>query len=167
MNANDAGKIARELPYNIELEQALLGAIFWNNDAFHQVSDFLEAQHFYEPLHGEIFKIVAQLIGDGKCATLVTVKTFLPNDIKVAKLTIDEYLARLAAEATSVINARDYARNIRDLAGRRELVLLGQDIANAASTLSATFLWTRSSIELSGIFALSVRQSRRNWRCSG
>jgi replicative DNA helicase len=41
----------REAPNNIEAEQALLGAILVNNDAFYRVSDFLKPEHFYEPLH--------------------------------------------------------------------------------------------------------------------
>ncbi|TIT72788.1 MAG: replicative DNA helicase, partial [Mesorhizobium sp.] len=41
----------REAPNNIEAEQALLGAILVNNDAFYRVSDFLKPAHFYEPLH--------------------------------------------------------------------------------------------------------------------
>jgi replicative DNA helicase len=53
----------RTPPQNIELEQALLGAILVNNDAFHRVSDFLEPRHFAEPVHGRIFQICGELIG--------------------------------------------------------------------------------------------------------
>ena len=35
-------------PHNVEAEQALLGAIIVNNDAFDRVSDFLRAEHFSE-----------------------------------------------------------------------------------------------------------------------
>jgi hypothetical protein len=41
----------REAPNNIEAEQALLGAILVNNDAYYRVSDFLKPVHFHEPLH--------------------------------------------------------------------------------------------------------------------
>ena len=40
----------RLAPHNIEAEQALLGAILVNNEAFYRVSDFLEPEHFYEGL---------------------------------------------------------------------------------------------------------------------
>ena len=49
----------REAPNNIEAEQALLGAILVNNDAFYRVSDFLKPAHFYEPLHRKIFEVAA------------------------------------------------------------------------------------------------------------
>ncbi|MEM9279184.1 MAG: DnaB-like helicase N-terminal domain-containing protein, partial [Pseudomonadota bacterium] len=44
----------RTAPHNIEVEQALLGAILVNNDAFYRVSDFLKPEHFFEQLHAEI-----------------------------------------------------------------------------------------------------------------
>lgn len=37
----------RELPHNIEAEQALLGALLINNDALDRVSDFLKPEHFF------------------------------------------------------------------------------------------------------------------------
>jgi replicative DNA helicase len=47
-------------------------------------------------------------------------------------MTVPQYLARLAAEATTIINAEDYGRTIHDLAVRRELILIGEDIVNGA-----------------------------------
>ena len=122
----------REAPNNIEAEQALLGAILVNNDAFYRVSDFLKSQHFYEPLHRKIFEVSAELIRMGKMANPVTIKTFLPADEKVGDMTVAHYLARLAAEAVNVINAGDYGRAIYDLATRRALITVGEDMVNIA-----------------------------------
>jgi replicative DNA helicase len=122
----------REAPNNIEAEQALLGAVLVNNDAFYRVSDFLKASHFYEPLHRKIFEVTAELIRMGKMANPVTIKTFLPADEKVGDMTVAHYLARLAAEAVNVINAADYGRAIYDLATRRALITVGEDMVNIA-----------------------------------
>jgi replicative DNA helicase len=122
----------REAPNNIEAEQALLGAILVNNDAFYRVSDFLKSGHFYEPLHRKIFDVSAELIRMGKMANPVTIKTFLPADEKVGDMTVAHYLARLAAEAVTVINAADYGRAIYDLATRRALITVGEDMVNIA-----------------------------------
>src|SRR5579871_2552223 len=122
----------RTAPHNIELEQALLGAILVNNEAFYRVSDFLEPRHFFEPIHQKLYEIAGSLIRVGKTATPVTLKTFLPPDLDVAGLTASQYLARLAAEATTVINAADYGRSIYDLAIRRSLILIGEEMVNAA-----------------------------------
>ena len=122
----------RTAPHNIEAEQALLGAVLVNNEAFYRVSDFLEPGHFFEPLHQKIFELSASLIRAGKVATPVTMKTFLPADLDIAGLTPSQYLARLAAEATTVINAADYGRTIYDLAIRRSLIVIGEDMVNVA-----------------------------------
>src|SRR6201997_2848169 len=86
----------RTAPHNIEAEQALLGAILVNNEAFYRVSDFLEPKHFFEPIHQRIFELAAGLIRANKVATPVTLKTFLPADTDIAGLSVSQYLARLA-----------------------------------------------------------------------
>src|SRR2546421_3944164 len=124
--------VFRAAPHNIEAEQALLGAILVNNEAFYRVSDFLEQVHFFEPIHQKTFELASSLIRAGKVASPVTLKTFLPPDLDVAGLTASQYLARLAAEATTVINAEDYGRTIYDLAIRRTLIIIGEDMVNVA-----------------------------------
>src|SRR6476620_11670421 len=122
----------REAPNNIEAEQALLGAILVNNDAFYRVSDFLKPGQFYEPLHRRIFEVAAELIRMGKIATPITLKTFLPADEKVGDMTVAQYIVRLAVEAVTVVNATDYGRPIYDLATRRALITVGEDMVNIA-----------------------------------
>jgi replicative DNA helicase len=121
----------RTAPNNLEAEQALLGAILVNNDAFYRISDFLEPDHFFEETHKRIFEVAQSLIRAGKLATPITMKTFL-GDQDLGGLTVSQYLARLAAEATSVINADAYGRTIYDLAMRRRLIRIGEDMVNVA-----------------------------------
>src|SRR6201988_3169088 len=128
----EAAPLYRIAPHNIEAEQALLGAILVNNEAFYRVSDFLEPRHFFEPVHQNIYEITGNLIRVGKIANPVTLKTFLPADVDIAGLTVSQYLARLAAEATTVINAVDYGRTVYALAIRRELIKVGEDMVNVA-----------------------------------
>lgn len=122
----------RTAPHNIEVEQALLGAILVNNDAFYRVSDFLTPAHFFEPIHAEIFRVASEMIRATKTANPVTIKTFLPADEKIGDMSVAQYLARLAAEATTIINAEDYGRSIFDLATRRNLIGIGEDMVNIA-----------------------------------
>lgn len=131
-NDDGANPLYREAPGNIEAEQALLGAILVNNDAFYRVSDFLKPEHFYEPLHRQIFEVSGQQIRMGKTSNPVTIKTFLPENEKVGEITVAQYLARLAAEAVTIINAEDYGRAIYDLAIRRALIGIGEDMVNIA-----------------------------------
>src|SRR5215470_5911776 len=128
----DALPSHRMAPHNLDAEQALLGAILINNEAFYRVSDFLEAKHFHEPIHQKIYEIAGQLIRVGKLATPVTLKTFLPTDFDLGGKTLPQYLASLAADAASIINAEDYGRTVYDLATRRSLIAIGEDMVNVA-----------------------------------
>jgi replicative DNA helicase len=136
----------RTAPHNIEAEQSLLGAILVNNDAFYRVSDFLEPKHFFEPIHQLIFETSGSIIRAGKVATPVTLKTFVPADTDLGGITVSQYLARLAAEATTIINAHDYGRTIYDLALRRDLIRIGEDMVNVAYDAPVDFA-PRAQIE--------------------
>jgi len=127
-----AEPLYRTPPHNIEAEQALLGAILVNNEAFYRVSDFLEPKHFFETIHQRIFELAGSLIRANKVATPVTLKTFLPSDLDIAGLSLNQYLARLAAEATTIINAEDFGRTVYDLSVRRDLIVIGEEMVNLA-----------------------------------
>ncbi len=145
--APDAGTpVYRTAPHNIEAEQSLLGAILVNNDAFYRVSDFLEQRHFFEPIHQTIFETAGSLIRMGKVATPVTLKTFVPADTDIGGMTVGQYLARLAAEATTIINAQDYGRTVYELALRRDLIRIGEDMVNVAFDAPVDFA-PRAQIE--------------------
>lgn len=129
---NDNELAYRLAPHNIEAEQALLGAILVNNEAFYRVSDFLQPEHFHEGVHAQIYTVASDMIRATKRANPITIKTFLPEDEKIGDITLAQYLARLAAEATTIINAEDYGRSIYDLATRRSLITVGEDMVNIA-----------------------------------
>ncbi|MCK5550384.1 MAG: replicative DNA helicase, partial [Hyphomicrobiaceae bacterium] len=110
----------RQAPHNLEAEQALLGAILVNNEAMDRVSSFLEPQHFFDPLHQQIFDTTSKLIHAGKQATPITLRTFFENAEPISPtLTVPQYLGTLAATATTIINAEEYGRTGYDLATRR------------------------------------------------
>ena len=124
--------VFRSPPHNVEAEQALLGAILVNNEACDRVSSFLKPEHFFDALHGRVYDHAAKLIWAGKRATPITLKTFFQADDAVGELSAAQYLGRLAANATTIINAEDYGRTIYDLAIRRHLIQIGEDMVNKA-----------------------------------
>lgn len=122
-------------PHNIEAEQALLGALLVNNDVFDRVASIIEAHHFYDPLHGRIFETAARRIQKNALATPVTLKPFFEGDPGMAEIGGPAYLARLAGAAVSIFNARDYAQTIYDLALRRDLIRIGEEISGKAAAI--------------------------------
>lgn len=119
--------------HNVEAEQALLGAIFCNNQAFGRVSGIVGPEHFYEPIHAKLFELCGDAILDGRAATPITLKTKLPADLDIAGLTPMEYMARLMAEATTVLNAPDYAMTIREAWAARGVVEAAREVAAAVA----------------------------------
>lgn len=120
-----------KVPSDIEAEQALLGAVLTNNNAYWRVADFLKHDHFYEPFHGEVYRICGNLLAEGKAANPVTINPFMP-DSKIGELTPSQYLARLAASAVTIVNAADYAQVIIDMAARRRIISACQQGADDA-----------------------------------
>ena len=121
------------VPHSIEAEQQLLGAILTNNDLFDRVAQILRAEHFYDPVHARIFETAAARIAKNNLASPVTLKAFLEDDAGLAELGGPAYLMRLAGAALSSFAVRDYAEMIYDLAIRRELIEVGNDIAAKAA----------------------------------
>ena len=121
------------VPHSIEAEQQLLGAILTNNGLFDRVAQILRAEHFYDPVHARIFETAAARIAKNNLASPVTLKAFLEDDAGLAELGGPAYLMRLAGAAISSFAVRDYAEMIYDLAIRRELIEVGNDIAAKAA----------------------------------
>lgn len=122
----------RELPNNLAAEQALLGILLIKNDAYNSIGDFLQAEHFFEPVHGRIFDAIRKFIEKAQIANPVTLKFFFDNDEALANLGGSKYLVELANSAGMTINAEDYGRAIYDLALKRELVTIGEQLTKDA-----------------------------------
>ncbi len=124
----------RDLPFNIEAEQALLGAILFNNKAYERVSDFLLPEHFYDPVHAHIYETSGELIRRGQIASPITLKSFFDQNpaLKALEGGGAGYLARLAAATVSVYNAKDFGQTVYDLAVRRELIAIGDEMQEVA-----------------------------------
>jgi len=110
----------------------LLGAILINNDAFERVSSFLQPDHFQEPLHQRIYEAIGRVIRKGQLASPVTLRPYFALDAAMKEVGGADYLAEIVRFAPTVINAIDFGRMIFDLAQRRELIRVGEEIVNVA-----------------------------------
>jgi len=123
------------LPHNIEAEQALLGALLVNNDVYDRITSIVNEGHFYDPVHGRIFEVAARRIQKNALASPVTLKAFMEDDEGLQELGGPAYLVRLAGASISVFAAKDYAQLIYDLAIRRDLMAIGEEIAAKAASV--------------------------------
>jgi replicative DNA helicase len=122
----------RTPPVNYDAEQALLGAILANNLVFDRVNEFLQPQHFADPLHGRIYEAMGKLIQRGQIANPVTLKNLFDQDGALTEIGGAQYLVELAQSVVTVINAEDYGHVIHDLYLRRQLIDLGEQVVNDA-----------------------------------
>ncbi len=133
-------------PANIEAEQALLGALLYDNAAFERIGDYLQARHFFEPFHQRLFAVIESNIRKGQLAEPILIAEQFARDVGFEELGGVRYLADLVDRAPPAANAPDYSRAVYDLALRRDLIRIGGDIANDASQGDAD-LSARDQIE--------------------
>jgi replicative DNA helicase len=126
-------EVYRHVPYDIEVEQALLGSILVDNRALERVSGTLKPEHFYDPLHQRIYEIMLQgFERGGMVMTPLTLHAAMKNDPGLVEVGGHAYLAGLAEAAPALPNVRDYAKILADLNVRRALIQIGEDIVNTA-----------------------------------
>ena len=61
-----------KLPVSLDAEQAILGAILFDNEIYYRVSTFLKPEHFFDPVHQLIFEAAGDLINSGGRVLAVT-----------------------------------------------------------------------------------------------
>ena len=128
---------ASPLPFNIEAEKALIGALMIENRLAEEILLHLREEHFYEPLHGRIFSQIKKLLDQNMVVNPITLKPLFERDPAIAELGGPAYLIRLTEDPTVLVAARDCARQIYDLALLRELVRVGSELVEAATDTSA------------------------------
>ncbi|MGH7066561.1 MAG: replicative DNA helicase [Acetobacteraceae bacterium] len=126
------GQTLRRPPSNLEAEQALLGALLANNKAFERVGEFLEQDHFVDPVHGRIFEAIRRRIESGQLADAVTLRGEFEHSGVLEEVGGTAYLAQLLAATVGIINAGEYGRAVHDAWVRRQLIELGEVVVNRA-----------------------------------
>lgn len=139
---NDGRAMSPELdtiPQSWEAEQALLGALLYDNEIYHRVSGIVQHKHFYNPVNGRIYEQIARLVEAGQLADAIVLKDRFSQDDTIEDIGGVEYLARLLsnAPAAATVAAPEYAKLIFDHAMRRDLIRLGDEIRESAKNLGS------------------------------
>src|SRR5690242_11640039 len=92
-------------PCNIQAEQSLLGALLANNRAYERVAEFLEPEHFADPIHARIFQAIVRRIAKGQLADAVTLKAEFEHSGVLEEVGGTAYLAQLLTAMVGIINA--------------------------------------------------------------
>lgn len=109
------------IPAVIEVEQALLGSILANNAAFERVGSFLLPDHFADPVHAMLYRMMAERIQQGRPVDALILKTDLEDDRMLEEAGGTPYLAQLLSCMVGITIAAEYGSSIRDAWAKREM----------------------------------------------
>lgn len=126
----------QKVPVSLEAEQAILGAILFDNEIYHRVSAYLKQEHFYDPVHEMVFDACGTLINQGRLASPTILDTFLSSSPGFQDAGGRNYLEQLAANVPATVSAHDYARVVFDLSVCRGLMTIGLDMTERARASS-------------------------------
>jgi len=126
---------AATVPRNIDAEQAILGALLYENATYHRIADWLKPEHFHDPVHARIFEAIGDQIGIGNLCDPITLKAKLEQDDGLAQIGGTAYLIELVQSAPLTSNAAvEYGRMVRETFLRREVIRVGNEMAGDAVT---------------------------------
>ena len=120
----------KELPNNIDSEQAVIGSILVSNDIFDEISTIISSINFYDPMHQKIFEAIESLIYKGMLANPITLKNYFEDEKD--DLNVPEYLVKITKFSTSVRQAVEYSKIIYDMFVRRELIKISEQTIDSA-----------------------------------
>ncbi len=120
----------KELPNNIEAEQAVIGSILVTNETFDEVNTIIESSNFFDPMHQKIYGAIENLIYKGMLANPITLKNYFEDEKD--ELDVPEYLVKITKFSTSVRQTIEYSKIIYDMFVRRELIKISEETIDTA-----------------------------------
>ena len=128
----------KQMPCNIEAEQAVIGSILVSNEIYDEISSIIDAQKFFDPVHVKIFNVIEDLISKGLLANPITLKNYFENNDGLKQLGGQEYLIKITKFSTSVKQAVDYANIVHEMHVRRELIKISETVLSDSSNKDST-----------------------------
>jgi replicative DNA helicase len=148
-------------PHSVEAEQAVLGGLLIDTQAWDQVGDSIVADDFYRPDHRLIFDTIADLVAGSKPIDVVTVSERLEARGNLANAGGLAYLSTLVRDTPTASNARAYAQIVREKSLLRALVSAGHAISS--SVFSEEGMSARDLVNQAeqAVFQIAERGARR------
>jgi replicative DNA helicase len=149
----------RTPPQNIEAEQAILGAVFLEQEALVTASETVTSGDFYRPSHQRIFQVMIELGERGEPVDLITVTAELENRKWLEDVGGVTYLTDLASSVPTAANVEYYCRIIEQKAILRKLIRTATKIVTEGYNQSEDLGLMLSNAE-KNIMEISQKRSR-------
>lgn len=146
------------LPYSLEAEQAVLGAVLVDPEQINQVADVLKAEYFYLPEHQSIFSVMLQKMMRNERIDFVTVLEALKSEGFFSSEDGKAYLLKLANIVPFIANLPNYAKIVREKYEARCLIKAARDITEQAMDPSAE---SEELLDMAEERIYNIRQGRQ------
>ncbi len=120
------------LPYSLEAEQAVLGAVLVEPHCINDVADALRAEHFYLPEHQSIYRVMCDKMNENRTIDFVTVLEALKSQGFFAGEEGKAYLLKLAQTVPFIPNLKNYIKIVREKFDARQLIVASREIISDA-----------------------------------
>ena len=153
-------------PHSIEAEQAVLGGLMLDNEAWPNVAELLNSDDFYRRDHAKIFRAVEVLANDSKPFDVVTLAEWLRSHEQLSDVGGMAYLGQLAENTPSAANIAAYADIVRQRSILRGLISAGTQIVESAFRTEGRNPDELLDLAESLVFEIAERESksRRGFR---
>ena len=119
----------KSIPHSVAAEQAVIGGLCLNNNAWDDASEVVSANDFFLKEHRDIFQVMEQMARESDPFDVLTIPTALEG-LGLGGDDITAYLTELVNNTPSAANIKAYARIVRERAVLREMIGMGQKIAD-------------------------------------
>ena len=120
------------MPYSLEAEQSVLGAIILDPDKIREVANAIHAEDFYLEQHRAIYEAMRELFLSNNTIDVITLIDELVKSGTYDDAGGKNYVALLAQSVPSLANLPDYLRIIKDKALLRKLIEASSEISRLA-----------------------------------
>jgi replicative DNA helicase len=122
----------RTLPYNLDAERSVLGAVLVHNDAFNLAAQVIDSKDFYRDAHRRIFDRMVALNERHQAIDFITLKEELARAGDLDEVGGPAYVASLADGVPRATNVEYYARIVKEKATLRNLIYAANKILTSA-----------------------------------
>lgn len=123
-----------KLPFSLEAEQSVLGAILLDSSCIDKVAEILpRPEYFHLGNHKLIYETLLDMFTQGRTIDFVTLLEELKKNSVFNDSNGKTYLMELAQIVPSISNVENYARIVRDNYDVRTLIITARDIIEDAT----------------------------------
>ena len=125
---DSSSNLIKQVPVSVEAEQALLGSILVNPEAFDKIGGMVSADDFYVSEHKHIYTALLKMYAQNKTIDVVTLVNALVEMGDRDEAGGVQYITLLAESVPSAANVKDYAKIVKDKATLRKVITVCDEI---------------------------------------